>query len=103
MDWRVKPLILSIKNWAKFHEINDASQRTVSSYSYALMAIYYLQAECNPPVLPVLQKLSPNKFNAKTDIRSLRLNDDLTLWVSTNTQSLGELFMGFLEFFSNFK
>ena len=33
MDWRVKPLILSIKRWANCHDINDASKQTLSSYS----------------------------------------------------------------------
>lgn len=102
IDWRVKPLILIIKYWADFHEINDASQKTISSYSYALMAIYYMQAVCKPPVLPVLQKLNPEKYNIKTDIRTLRLNDNENSWTSTNTQSLGELFVGFLEFYTSF-
>ncbi len=67
------------------------------------MAIYYMQAECKPAVLPVLQKLNREKFNAKTDIRTLRLNDDPPEWTSENTQTLGELFMGFLEFYANLK
>ncbi len=58
-DWRVKPLILIIKKWAKFHNINDAASKTVSSYSLALMAIFYMQNVCKPPILPVLQKECP--------------------------------------------
>ena len=103
IDWRVKPLILIIKRWADFHDINDASQKTISSYSYALMAIYYMQAVCQPPVLPVLQKLSPEKYNINTDIRTLRLNDNEHAWTSNNVQSLGELFVGFLDYYSNFR
>lgn len=105
IDWRVKPLVLNIKHWAKHHGINDASQRTISSYSFALLAIFYLQAKCDPPVLPVLQKLEPDKFNTKTDIRTLRLNDDRYLtseFTSSNNQSLGELFNGFLDYYASF-
>lgn len=101
-DWRVKPLILSIKNWAKYQNINDASKQTLSSYSLALMAIYYLQT-CVPAVLPVLQQLRPDKFDLKTDIRTLRLNDECYAWNSSNNQTLGDLFVGFLELYSAFE
>lgn len=100
-DWRVKPLVLAIKNWAKYHSINDASKQTLSSYSLSLMTIYFLQIS-DPPVLPILQELRPDKFNVKADIRTLRLNDDAVIWSSSNNQTLGELFAGFIEFYSNF-
>lgn len=102
IDWRVSPLILTIKRWADYHDINDASQKTLSSYSFALMAIFYLMARCNPPVVPCLHKLEPEKFNSKTDIKKLRLNDNSILWTSENTQTLGELLMGFLEYYADF-
>jgi len=47
VDWRVSPLVLFVKHWAKLQGINDASQGTVSSYSVVLMVIHYLQCECN--------------------------------------------------------
>ena len=95
--------MLAIKRWADYQDINDASQRTISSYSFALMTIYYLQSVCQPAVLPVLQKLDKEKFNAKTDIRSLRLNESSYSWTSKNIQTLGELFMGFIDYYSDFK
>ncbi|KAG8268426.1 Zinc finger, CCHC domain-containing protein [Homalodisca vitripennis] len=42
-DWRVKPLVLVVKLWAQYHEINDAKNMTISSYSLALMVIHFLQ------------------------------------------------------------
>jgi len=36
--------------------IGDASRGSLSSYTYVIMMIYYLQ-QCNPPVLPVLQQV----------------------------------------------
>jgi len=45
VDWRLAPLVLFIKHWAKVQGINDASQGTVSSYSLVLMVIHYLQCK----------------------------------------------------------
>lgn len=42
---RVRPLVLVVKKWARFHEINDASRGTLSSYSLALMVLHYLQSK----------------------------------------------------------
>ena len=44
-DTRVAPLMLFIKFWARFHDINDAHKKTISSYSLALMLIHYLQGK----------------------------------------------------------
>ncbi|RMZ95341.1 poly(A) RNA polymerase GLD2-like, partial [Brachionus plicatilis] len=101
-DWRVRPLVLNIKRWAKFHNINDASHQTISSYSLTLMTIYYLQSICKPPVLPVLQKLFPDKFDVDISVSELKLNEDLPTFTSQNSQSLGDLFAGFLNFYAAF-
>jgi DNA polymerase sigma len=45
VDWRLAPLVVFIKHWAKVQGINDASQGTVSSYSLVLMIIHYLQCK----------------------------------------------------------
>jgi hypothetical protein len=44
-----------------------------------------------------------DKYDLKTDIRTLRLNDDCYAWNSSNNQTLGDLFVGFLEFYSEFE
>ena len=43
VDWRVRPLVLFTKRWARFHDINNAAKKTISSYSFCLMMINYLQ------------------------------------------------------------
>ncbi|XP_014681435.1 PREDICTED: poly(A) RNA polymerase GLD2-like isoform X2 [Priapulus caudatus] len=101
MDWRVCPLVLVVKQWAKGHDINDASQKTIASYALVLMIIHYLQYGCVPPVLPCLQKLYPSKFSPDSDVRSLVLNEDAPQWHSKNRESVGALFAGFLEYYSN--
>lgn len=42
---RVRPLVLVIKKWASFHDINDASRGTLNSYSLVLMVLHYLQSK----------------------------------------------------------
>lgn len=98
MDWRVRPLVLFVKKWARFHDINDASKKTISSYSLCLMLIHYLQHGCNPPVVGSIQKLRPDLFEGD-DIRDLRMTEKID-FESENTESLGDLFLGFLEYYA---
>ncbi|CAF2495749.1 unnamed protein product [Rotaria sp. Silwood2] len=100
-DPRVAPLVLTLKSWAKFHNINDASQKTLSSYSITLMCLFYLQAIAKPSVVPVWQALLPNRFDVNIPVANLKRNDEPKLiWRSDNHQTLGELFIGFLKFFA---
>jgi poly(A) RNA polymerase GLD2 len=62
VDWRVRPLVLIIKLWAQHHQINNAKNSTISSYSLVLMVIHFLQCAVSPPVLPCLHTLYPDKF-----------------------------------------
>lgn len=44
------------------------------------------------------------KFNIDVPVSSLSLeDDDLKFWTSQNTQNLGELFYGFLNYYADFK
>ncbi|GFS17171.1 poly(A) RNA polymerase gld-2-like protein A [Elysia marginata] len=82
MDWRVRPLILFIKKWARFHDINDATG-------------------IKPPVLPCLQQMKPEMFSQKIDVRKLSLSlHDKPNFTSLNQATLGELFLGFLNYYS---
>jgi len=45
VDYRVQPLVMLVKKWAKKHDINDASCGTLSSYALTLMVLHYLQGE----------------------------------------------------------
>lgn len=57
---------------------------------------------CSPPVLPCLQTWQPGKFGTQDDYTRYSLLKRLVRYKSTNRQSLGELFFGFLEYFINF-
>ncbi|KAL8604442.1 hypothetical protein ACOMHN_042271 [Nucella lapillus] len=98
-DNRVAPLMLFVKYWARFHDINDAHKRTISSYSLALMLIHYLQV-CNPPVVPCLQMNHSERFNPTVDLRNLQLDEPLFHKPSENRDSLGQLFQGFLNYYA---
>ena len=69
VDYRVQPLVMLVKKWAKKHDINDASCGTLSSYALTLMVLHYLQGEIvvkchlkalfNPFPTPVSHILQP--------------------------------------------
>lgn len=56
LGWYVRPLVLTVKYWAKRRQINDAGSGTLSSYAYAIMVLHFLQAE---GLLPDLQSDDP--------------------------------------------
>lgn len=102
MDWRVRPLVLIVKLWASWQDINDAKKMTVSSYSLSLMVIHYLQCGVNPPILPCLHDMYKDKFSPHSDINHIDLHEELAPYMSANKQSLGELLVGFLGYYNQF-
>lgn len=64
------------------------------------MLIHYLQAGCQPAVLPCLHELMPGHFLPDSDVKSLDLFIELPGFRSENDQTIGELFLGFLEYYS---
>lgn len=108
VDWRVAPLVMWIKHWAKSNGINDASQGTLSSYSIVLLVLHYLQEICSPPVIPSLQKLYPHIFNEHRDVITIQAELEHPAlhrsidFKSENKKSLGELLAGFFSHVSNY-
>lgn len=110
IDGRTKVLGHMVKYFAKVCRIGDASCGSLSSYAYIVMMIHYLM-NTQPPVLPCLQKL--NRENLPKKETSVNIdgwdcwfNRDLKnlchLWphYSKNTQSVGELWLGFLRYYT---
>ena len=98
------PLVLIVKKWAYSCNINDSHLGTLSSYNWQLMVIHYLQ-QCQPPILPSLQLLYSRQFDAYESVLNyVHLPQACfnTALMMTNRQSLGELFKGFLEYYSKF-
>merc|ERR1712025_1472666 len=97
-----------VKLFAKICDIGDASRGSLSSYAYILMMIFYLQ-KVTPPVLPVLQEMYPadgEKPENMVDGWNAWFYSDRRKVVSEwpgynrNRMSLGELWIGFLNFYA---
>uniref|UniRef100_A0A914ZPF1 PAP-associated domain-containing protein n=1 Tax=Parascaris univalens TaxID=6257 RepID=A0A914ZPF1_PARUN len=105
-DWRVRPIVTVVKEWAKRRDMNDANRSTFTSYSLVLMVIHYFQCGVDPPLLPSLQRLYPMRFNRHSDVRKLDMSVPLNpapsvMWPYRETNTLGELLVGFLGYYAN--
>ncbi|XP_035213267.1 terminal uridylyltransferase 4-like [Stegodyphus dumicola] len=112
-DERCKLLGCALKVLAKKNDICSAAKQTLSSYSYILMVINYLQ-QVKPPVLPRFEIQDENVFqdNLKVPFRTLVKNkwmyeDRQTLRklhsLKDNSTSLPELWLGLLKYYSSKK
>ncbi|NXP06743.1 GLD2 polymerase, partial [Thinocorus orbignyianus] len=97
---RVRPLVLVVKKWASFHEINDASRGTLNSYSLVLMVLHYLQTLAEP-ILPSLQKNYPAAFDPTMQLHLVhRIPRTIPPYLSKNGSSLGDLLIGFFKYYA---
>merc|ERR1712066_631745 len=109
--------IYIVKKFAKSADLNDAQNGSLSTYSWLLLSIHFLQSGVKPAVLPIVQQ-AKNKNSGKKyhqhfahdeleDVSkmALRVREDLG-WKSENKMSVGELFRNWLTYYSlsfNFK
>ncbi|XP_068782551.1 poly(A) RNA polymerase GLD2 isoform X2 [Struthio camelus] len=97
---RVRPLVLVVKKWASFHDINDASRGTLSSYSLVLMVLHYLQT-LPEPILPSLQKNYPDSFDPTMQLHLVHQAPcTIPPYLSKNGSSLGDLLIGFFKYYA---
>ena len=77
-----------------------------SGFAVVLLVIHYLQAGCTPPVVPALQQIFPDVFQTSNNVLIDKLIADVPLKIrsfkSENKQSLGELLIGFFQYYSTF-
>ncbi|XP_061906738.1 terminal uridylyltransferase 7 [Entelurus aequoreus] len=107
IDRRVKILCYVMKVFAKMCDIGDASRGSLSSYAYTLMVLFFLQQR-DPPLIPVLQELydADVKPEVLVDGWNVYFFDDLTelpaRWPQggKNTETVGELWLGMLRFYT---
>ncbi|XP_021236177.1 poly(A) RNA polymerase GLD2 isoform X2 [Numida meleagris] len=100
VEKRVRPLVLVVKKWASFHDINDASRGTLSSYSLVLMVLHYLQT-LPEPILPSLQKNYPESFDPTMQLHLVHQAPcTIPPYLSKNESSLGELLIGFFKYYA---
>ncbi|KAJ8525802.1 hypothetical protein ON010_g15312 [Phytophthora cinnamomi] len=109
-DDRARTLGLAVKHWAKQRGISDASMGFLSSYSFVLLSIYYLQVV---RVLPNLQnprllesaQIRPDYYNdiniAFCEDRGIaRAFHQRTSGGTSSDMSLTTLLAGFFEFYA---
>lgn len=100
IEKRVRPLVLVVKKWASFHDINDASRGTLSSYSLVLMVLHYLQT-LPEPILPSLQKNYPELFDPAMQLHVIhQVPCTIPPYLSKNESSLGDLLLGFFKYYA---
>uniref|UniRef100_A0AC35UGF3 PAP-associated domain-containing protein n=1 Tax=Rhabditophanes sp. KR3021 TaxID=114890 RepID=A0AC35UGF3_9BILA len=104
-DWRVRPLVSVVKEWAKKRGMNDANKSTFTSYSLVLMCIHYLQCGVSQRILPSLQDMYPEHFNNNCDARNLSVDVTLDIpvedrWKFNTDATLSELLLGFLKYYA---
>ncbi|KAF8927451.1 hypothetical protein BGZ52_004453 [Haplosporangium bisporale] len=109
LDDRVQSFLYILKAFVKARGINSPALGTLSSYCYTLMAISYFQTLLLP-VLPCLQDphLIPHNVGNPGPFGTIRMvnvafTDPARIrpCIPKNSMSLGELFVGFLEYYGS--
>eukprot|EP00117_Sycon_ciliatum_P038515 scpid66678/ scgid28605/ Terminal uridylyltransferase 7; Zinc finger CCHC domain-containing protein 6 len=113
IDKRFSVLSILIKGVAKKCSIANVREGSLSSYAYIMMVIYFLQ-RTSPPVLPCLQELWEKTDDQPEPPVNIEMSwnvyffDDIEnlskVWdgQGKNKQSVGELWLEFLRFYSEF-
>jgi hypothetical protein len=106
-DCRAVQLGRLFKDWARSYDLVHTQDGCLNSYTWCLLAIFYLQL-IQPPVLPNLQQLA-TESNPIRDIRrgtedvwETKFHEDIhTLPPSQNTKTVAELLVGLFHFFGH--
>jgi len=80
-DKRVQPFLIAIKYWSKRRRINDASQNMINSFGYVILALKFLQMLGIIPIRPTTDEPIARK--------EIPVN-------------LGDILVGFFDFYANF-
>lgn len=67
------------------------------------MVIHFLQYGVSPNILPCLHERYPEKFQYCHDISNIDMVEEMEPIRSDNTQSLGEIFVEFLNYYTHFE
>ena len=96
LDYCVRPLVLVVKKWAKQRGVCDTRNSTLSSYSWTLLVIHFLQI-CSPPVLPFVDpsEVKRDLFTTMEPEPLIPIVDK----VESTEHSLGSLLLGFFYYY----
>jgi len=107
VDPRVCQLGWLVKDWVGAHSVVGTQDGHLNSYAFMLLVIHYLQ-QCVPAVVPNLQMMAATSvpvldrkwgYDDKWDTKFLEGISSLP--ASRNTQSLGELLLGFFHYYGH--
>ncbi|XP_055003337.1 poly(A) RNA polymerase, mitochondrial [Sorex araneus] len=106
LDSRVRPLVFSIRYWARAHSLTSSIPGAwITNFSLTMMVIFFLQRR-SPPVLPTLDYL---KTLADAEDKCIIEGHNCTficdlnkITPSKNTETLELLLREFFEYFGNF-
>ena len=102
---RVRELVILVKHWAKQRELNDALQGTLSSYSYVLLVISFLQQKGLLPDLqssgqcPLPERITDNGRCSTWFAAPDSIADILSYSQRLNSHSLTFLLVSFFDFY----
>ncbi|KAL8697083.1 MAG: hypothetical protein Q9201_007316 [Fulgogasparrea decipioides] len=114
-DYRVKPMVLFIKAWAKRRKINSPYHGTLSSYGYVLMVLHYLVNVTRPPICPNLQAVDMAARDESFEntqvidghnVRFWRNEKAIQQWAKSGCitedrhSTVGSLLRGFFQYFA---
>lgn len=95
LDERVRDLVITVKLWAKAHEVCGASQSHLSSYALTLMAIYFMQV--HPKIKLVMLPVGLFKEDGNPDVEQ-KVKAARSSW--NCSLSLGQMVLRFFQFYS---
>ena len=102
IDIRAKHLGIALKTWAKSRRIGNPATHTLSSYSYLILLIAFLQTE---RLLPNLQAAYDNEYRIMRGDFDCSFEHDADLFRAQsgeNRKSTGRLLFDFFKFYSVF-
>lgn len=107
LDSRVIGLIVCVKRWAKMAQVSDAKMGNLSSYSWSLLCIYYLQQlgvipslqTRAPPGLELHQCLTTGKTFDVGFLSGMSAVTEKKLFCKGSNMCLAETLCGFFEFY----
>lgn len=109
LDKRARPLVLLVKAWAKKHKVLGAYHGNLSSYSWTIMTIYFLQLVACLPSLQALRRheasITEVDFWGRErtfDVSFMSADEYLEKHPTTGSDglSLASLLFGFFRFYS---
>jgi len=102
IDTRAKQLGIAIKTWAKSRRIGNPATHTLSSYSYLILLISFLQTERLLPNLQSAYDSEHRVMRGEFDCSFSRDSDLFLNQAAENRKSTGRLLFDFFKFYSVF-